>query len=280
MKHPFFFEDDVRTLDRERAREIASVIQTRGFGLFKDQKLTASELVSFMKSVGGCETPDKYMNPKDNPEISLVTGERDKNGNKIGIFGEGALGWHSNGNSRHLVTEILIALYCVVSDPDCTLSLCDTSTPFYDLPEEERAYWRRIKIRLKFQNNTFYDLEEDDPELAFLSQHKGSLRRLVDKHPHTGREYFYFPYHFIVKAWDGSKVIDHLKMIETLKKHIFQSHYQYHFILNEHDLLLMDQLVTLHRRSPARKERLLWRVACDYSKVSEALATDESRVRS
>ena len=50
--------------------------------------------------------------------------------------------------------------------------------------------------KLKFKNNTIYNLEEGDPELEFMEASKGSIRKLVGKHPHTGQEYFYFPYHF------------------------------------------------------------------------------------
>ena len=57
-------------------------------------------------------------------------------------------------------------------------------------------------------------------------------------------------------------------MIETLHKKIFKSKHQYHHIFKKGDLLLMDQFTTLHRRTPILdKNRLLWRIACDYSKV-------------
>ena len=54
---------------------------------------------------------------------------------------------------------------------------------------------------------------------------KGSIRKLVGKHPHTGQEYYYFPYHFIEKAWHrmacaggAKKSIDHNQMIKDLNK--------------------------------------------------------------
>ncbi len=218
--------------------------------------------------MGECETPNQFMNPKEYPEISLVTAQRDEKGQKLGMFGEGELGWHSNGNSRHLIDKILIGLYCVKGDPNSTLSVCQTSLPFYDLSVDEQEYWKSIRIRLKFQNNTMYNLSDDDPELLFMSQNRGSIRKLVDRHPVTGQCYFYFPYFFIVKAWLGSKVIDHLEMIEKLKPIIFKSKYQHHFVFNKSDLLLMDQFTTLHRRTPVTQERLLWRIASDYKNIT------------
>jgi hypothetical protein len=230
---------------------------------FKEEK----DFINYMKQYGELEAPDQFMNSKTEPELFYVTDKRDEDGNKLGMFGGGELGWHSNGNSRHIIDKILIGLYCVEGDPNTTLSICNTSSPFYDLPEEEQDYWKNITIRLKFQNNTMYNLDDDDPELEFMSKNKGSIRPLVGKHPNTGKYYFYFPYHFIVKAWHNKKVIDHNELIEKLKLIIFKSKYQNHHVFAKGDLLLMDQFTTLHRRSPVMGPRLLWRAASDYSKV-------------
>jgi alpha-ketoglutarate-dependent taurine dioxygenase len=112
-----------------------------------------------------------------------------------------------------------------------------------------------------------YHLDEDDPELEFMSKNKGSIRPLVGQHPHTGADYFYFPYHFIIKAWEGKKPVDHEEIIERLKPIIFKSKYQRHHVFAEGDLLMMDQFTTLHRRTPVMGDRLLWRVACDYKRI-------------
>ena len=149
----------------------------------------------------------------------------------------------------------------------CIRDSCNTSQPFYDLSKDEQEYWRSITIRLKFQNDTMYHLDEDDPELEFMSKNKGSIRPLVGQHPHTGADYFYFPYHFIIKAWEGKKQVDHEEIIEKLKPIIFKSKYQTHHVFAEGDLLMMDQFTTLHRRTPVMGDRLLWRVACDYKRV-------------
>lgn len=246
----------------------AQHVQRKGYAIFHDVQFTEREYIDYMKQFGELESPGLFMNPKDYPEIFIVTDKKDEDGKKIGMFGGGELGWHSNGNSRHLIDKILISLYCIEGDVNTTLSVCNTSEPFYDLSEDEQQYWKSIKIRLKFQNDTMYHLDDDDPELEFMSQNKGSIRSLVGQHPHTNRFYFYFPYHFIVKAWEGKKLIDHEKMIEKLKPIIFQSKYQFHHVFAKDDLLLMDQFTTLHRRSPVMGERLLWRIASDYSKLN------------
>jgi taurine dioxygenase len=250
-------------------KELASDIQKVGIAVGYDQSLSEETYISTMKRFGECEKPDLFMNPTDYPEIFLVTAKRDDKGNKIGMFGDTELGWHSNGNSRHNIDKILIGLYCINEDINTTLSVCNTAIPFETLSNEEQDYWRSIKIRIKFKNNTMYHLEEDDPELEFMSKNKGSIRSLVGEHPVSGQEYFYFPYHFISKAWQGKQVIDHEVMIQSLQNIIFKSKYQYHHIFKQGDLLLMDQFTTLHRRTPVSDpNRLLWRIACDYQQIT------------
>lgn len=261
------YRTDSKLQDHNPSR-LAKIIQNSGLAILHDQNLTEREYIDYMKSIGECEAPDLFMNPKEYPEIFLVTGKRDQDGNKLGMFGDTELGWHSNGNSRHMIDKILIGLYCVEEDINTTLSVCDTSAPFYEMSDDEQEYWKSITIRLKFQNNTIYNLEDDDPELEFMSKNKGSIRPLVGNHPHTNMFYFYFPYHFIIKAWEGKREIDAQAMIDKLHKKIFKSKHQYHHIFKKGDLLLMDQFTTLHRRTPILdKNRLLWRIACDYTKV-------------
>lgn len=245
----------------------AREVQIRGYKILHDQSFTEQSYIDYMKGFGELERHELFMNSKEVPELFYVTDRRTESGDKIGMFGGGELGWHSNGNSRHKIDKILISLYCVDGDPNTTLSVCNTSLPFYDLSEEDQEYFKSINIRIKFKNNTMYNLDDDDPELEFMSKNKGSIRPLVSKHPHTDRYYFYFPYHFIMKAWENKKLIDHNELIERLKPIIFQSKYQFHHVFAKGDLLLMDQLTTLHRRTPVMGDRMLWRAAGDYSKV-------------
>ena len=248
-------------------KDIAKEVQTKGYKIFHEVEHTEQSYIHFMKQFGELERHELFMNSKEVPELFYVTDKRDESGQKIGMFGGSELGWHSNGNSRAKIDKILISLYCLEGDFNTTLSVCNTSDPFYDLSPEEQIYFKSITIRLKFKNNTIYNLDDDDPELEFMSKNKGSIRPLVDKHPHTGKYYFYFPYHFIMKAWENKTVINHEELIERLKPIIFKSKYQMHHVFAKGDMLLMDQLITLHRRTPVMGDRMLWRAAGDYSKV-------------
>ena len=265
----------ILNLPRTQLVREATKTQVKGHSIYHEQSLSAEDYVMLMKRFGECETPGQFMNPKKNPEIFIVTAKKDKHGKKLGMFGEGELGWHSNGNSRHNVEHILIGLYCVEEDVNTALSICNTTRPFMDLTEEQQNYYRGVTIKLKFKNNTIYKLKEGDPELEFMEASKGSIRKLVGTHPITGQEYLYFPYHFIEKAWHrmacaggAKKSVDVNPMIQDLKGHIFKSRYQTHHVFHKGDLVLMDQFTSLHRRTPVYDDnRLLWRVASDYGNI-------------
>ena len=56
---------------------IANELQTVGMTIFHEQNLTQRDYINTMKKFGECEAPDLFMNPKEYPEIFLVTGKRD-----------------------------------------------------------------------------------------------------------------------------------------------------------------------------------------------------------
>lgn len=253
--------------------EVSKTIQTGQPVLFLEQDMTQDEYVKTMKRFGKPETPKLWMNPKEHPEIFLVTGKKHDDGSKVGMFGESELGWHSNGNSRKNVKKILISLYCEHPCEDTTLSIVNTRDVFMDLTEEEKDYYRSITCFFKYKNNTMMKIEDDDPELKVMDSHSGQIRKLVDKHPHTGEEYIYFSYHFIQKVWSqlpGQKkeVVNRDEFVKTLYNKIMKSKYMDHHIFKTGDLLLMDQFASLHRRTAINDlDRVLWRIATDYSNI-------------
>jgi alpha-ketoglutarate-dependent taurine dioxygenase len=257
----------------EKLLEVAKEIQTGKPIFFFEQDLTQSEYVKLMKRFGEPETPRLWMNPLDNPEIFIVTGKRHEDGSKVGMFGDKELGWHSNGNSRKDVKKILIGLYCEKPCEDTTLSIVNTRDVWRDLSEEDKEYYRGISCYFKYENNTMMELHEDDPELEVMDSHVGSIRKLVDKHPHTGEEYIYFSYHFIRKVWHKSKgqrkvPVDRDEFVDKLYAKIMRSKYLTHHIFKKGDLILMDQFASLHRRTAIEDvNRELWRIASDYSVI-------------
>ena len=95
----------LKEASKEQLIDISQNIHKQGVSVFYNQDLKEQDYIDLMKKFGECEAPNLFMNPKKYPEIFLVTGKRDKSGKKIGMFGDTELGWHSNGNSRHLIDK-------------------------------------------------------------------------------------------------------------------------------------------------------------------------------
>ena len=96
-------------------------------------------------------------------------------------------------------------------------------------------------------------------------------RPLVARHPVDGKEYFYPMFIYLYRAWyKGVQMTQNEfdEFYDRLYDIITRSKYMFHHVFRKGDLLLMDQLITSHRRSAVKnKERQLWRTAFEYSKA-------------
>ena len=220
------------------------------------------------------------MNPKEERRLSYVSGQVDKDGYQIGMFGDQELQWHANGTGRYNFKEICVGLYCVNECIDTVLSINNNCSAFASLSEEKKNYYRNIDIRLDnsgpraklWPDDSDYKGVAEDTFRVGQEHYKENVDRrpLVGIHPFDGREYIYFMVPYIVKAFtkDGKEIEDFETFYKTLWDDVIKSKYQYHHVFKVGDLLLMDQLHTIHRRSPIKdKNRMLWRTAFDYSKV-------------
>jgi len=258
----------------EEIKQLVSQIVKNGYAVLYDQKLTQREYVKAVSRMGECDSWGYFMNPSDNPEISIVSGQLDENGKAIGMFRDQELEWHANGAGRHKFKEICVGLYCVEECIDTTLSICNQCDMFAELSKEEQDYYRSIDIGLDAEGVSVWPKDSDykgagEEDFGVSAEFYGEdvdRRPLVSKHPVDGREYCYFLIQYIKKAYVGDEEIDIDKFYDDLWPKMFRSKYMFHHVFRRGDLLFMDQLHTIHRRSPIKyKERQLWRTAFDYS---------------
>ena len=262
----------------EQINELAKEVVSTGHVILHDQHgLTQQQYVEVCNRIGNCEYYNYFMNPKDHPEISLVSGQKDDEGKAIGVFGNTELQWHANGTARHKFKEICVTLYCIVECIDTVLSICNQCDAFAELSEKDKERFRTIDIQLDNKPDAIYkNTDEDGHDLPEKTINTGKefyqedvdRRPLVGKHPNDGREYLYFMVPYIVGAFENGERINHEALYEELWEKLFKSKYMVHHVFREGDLLFMDQLHTIHRRSPVKNlDRMLWRCAFDYSNI-------------
>ena len=264
--------------------ELVKKIVEGGSTVLHDQNLTRQELAQVCARMGEVEELDYFMNPKDSPQISIVSGKV-VDGVAIGMFGPTELEWHANGTGRYNFKEICVGLYCETECVDTVLSLVDQRAAFDELSEEDKDYYRGIYINFNSEGSRVKIWRDDD---VYSKAYKGDessfrtgqeyynesidRRPLVARHPVDGTEYFYPMFIYMYKAYyeDGTEIENFAKFKDKLYNIITRSKYMFHHVFREGDLLFMDQLLTSHRRSAVKnKDRELWRTAFDYSKTVE-----------
>ena len=263
-------------------KDLARQVVTKGHVVLHEQKLTKQEHIEWCKRWGKMDRNEYFMNPEDAREISIVSGQRDENGKRIGMFGKDELQWHQNGSARHQFEDCIVSLYCVEECVDTVFSICSQVDCFADLPEERKEYFRQFDIKLDYVEDGIYSIVGNDTDDEKSPEHEintgawyydeGVDRRpLVSKHHVDGREYLYFCVPFMVGAYKNGvelseKEVDAL--YDELWDVLFKSKYMQHHVFRRGDILIMDQLHTIHRRSPIRfMDRMLWRTAFDYSNI-------------
>jgi len=267
----------------EQFTQLVHQIVDKGSVVLYDQNLTRQQLAEVCARMGKVEELDYFMNPKDSPQISIVSGKV-VDGKPIGMFGPTELEWHANGTGRYNFDEICVGLYCVEECIDTVLSLVDQKKAFEELSEEDKNYYRNIEINLNnegerariWRNDGVYskayeNVGEENFRIGQKHYQETIDRRpLVAKHPVDGKEYFYPMLIYLYKAYykDGREVEDFDAFYKKLRSTVLQSQYMVHHVFRKGDLLFMDQLLTSHRRSAVKnKDRQLWRTAFDYSKA-------------
>lgn len=266
---PVFNNINFKTATTEHLRDFGKTIARDNVVIVRGQDLSNEEMVRVARTVGRTVKPRQFMNDDKYPDLCRVTNRRDEDGEKIGIFADGELGWHSNGNARDAGTESCVALYCIEPGIDSVTSFCDVRQAYRDLPETDKNELLNVDGAFKFMNNTFYHLDEDDKELKMYQEHPAFdtaiTKPLVYTHPYDKEKGLYITYHYITKLWDRETGEDKTHLVEELKAHTFQDKYIYHHSdWQPGDFIFMDQWHSLHKRNLVQGDRFLWRLAFDY----------------
>lgn len=264
---------ELKDMSTEEIRVWAKCLPRDNVILLKNQECEKEDLARIYGAIGRVCMPvdlktghKEFFADDDYPQLMRVTNER-KDGEKIGIFADKELDWHSNGNARNQGKECCVALYCVREGMNTITSFADMRQAYRDLPKDIKKEVDDIECLYKFENGTFYDLEEDDKELEMFENrgvYKDGVRRpLVYTHPYDGDNGLYYTFHYIKEAFNTTRWEE---LYKYLMKHCFQEKYIAHHHWSAGDLIFMDQFHSLHKRNAVEGERLLYRTALDYRK--------------
>ena len=202
-----------------------------------------------------------YSGPDDLYPVQRVTGQI-KDGKRTGIFGQGKLDWHSNMNGPFNRARG-VALQGV------SQGIIGTSTSFMDTTLAYAGMSDELKKRCEGVVGKFEYAPEiwaeglPEAQLAYMTKNKeDSYEMPLLNESFRGKTGLYFHFH------NKCSFPTDPELLEVLKEHCFQEKFIYKHEWQPGDIILMDQVLTLHKRDqddPAiLAERVLSRYTFNY----------------
>ena len=192
---------------------------------------------------------------------------------------EGRLPWH-NAVMNKLSGDELVCMYmnennCVGGDTGFT----DAQSAYQDLTDNEKEFWLNQtahyvvdKLDIHSTNEdwqkshlniVFYDLSEanhwTDADGSDPKAKQVKYQPVVRKHPLNNKLGFYFPYTVIKNIVNQND-----EVMRKLVNYLLSEKYVYYHKWSLYDLILSDQIHSLHKRNSYKGERELWRSGIMY----------------
>lgn len=200
--------------------------------------------------------------------VMRVTGQRDAEGNPLGMFAEGELAWHSNESGTMTFTPgvALLAAENVVGSATGFLTTPDyyenVSNAFRSELDEMVLLHRftpgKMNPGLRVEQDEVMHANmcpEDDKEIPMVMRSPGGI---------IGLHYSIHTVHSI----KGMTEAESAAVFSEIDKELFTPKYTYdHWYKNNGDFCLFDNSITLHRRLGDTTNRMCYRIQHDYSNL-------------
>jgi alpha-ketoglutarate-dependent taurine dioxygenase len=196
--------------------------------------------------------PD-YMFP-----VQRVTGKK-INGQRTGIFGQGKLDWHSNMNGPFNRARGVALQGVSKAIIGTSTSWMDTTLAYEAMSDELKKRCEGVIGRFEYSPEIWAEgLPPDQYEDMLKNKEEFYEMPLVNL-TNSGRPGLYF--HFMNKCSFPSDP----ELLEILKEHCFQPQFIYTHNWQQGDIVISDQVLTLHRRDQDDPAVLAERVLSRYT---------------
>ena len=265
---------DITTLDD--ANDIKDTLHQRLIVVLKHQNKLPWNFVNFIEKIGTVanyrqmiytkegefylgKTPpntDKWDKDKELYPIQRTTGNKNKKGIATGIFSSGILDWHANLNGLDRADGVALQGWC--GCVDTSTSFLNTNMAYNDLSEEFKQEIEGVHCEYEYAPEVWVK-GLPDTQLKMMKKESEPYKMWLVQQNLKGVKGIYF------YTNNKCKIVteDHT-LFDRLHQHMFQDKYVYQHWWEEGDIVLMDQLLTLHKRDqndPAiLAERVLHRV--------------------
>lgn len=186
-------------------------------------------------------SPETYPNPweQDDFPVQRVTAEK-KNDEYTGIFPVGKLDWHSNLNGPTRADGV--ALQGIRGVEGTVTSWVNTALALKEMPAELRNRIEGKYCSYYYNMENWADIE-NEKQLEFMRKNQESYYMYILQKNVAGVEGMYFYINNDLRVCEADE-----DLFAALQSHIFQEKYMYHHEWEVGDIVLSDQLLTLHKR--------------------------------
>lgn len=277
MTH-YIIDIDIRDTSPEMSKEVMNILKKELVVVIKKQDTSSinfARLIHNMSLIANWQQlswmPDgnrsnitEYLDPWDTTiyPVQRVTAEK-KDNKYTGIFPIGKLDWHSNLNGPDRADGV--ALQGIRGVEGTVTSWLNTAVALAEMPKDLKDKIENTFCSYTYNMEKWADIPEE--QLKFMKSNPSSyyMKILQENIAGTKGLFFYNNNDMCIVEKDEN-------ILEELSKYLFQEKFMYHHEWETGDIVLSDQLLTLHRR-PIRsnevfEKRLLHRYTFPISNVT------------
>jgi len=232
--------------------------------LFRGQRLTDDDLLSFSRRFGELDPPPNQehgrLSPPGYPDVYVVSNVVDAQGAPIGALGAGEAVWHTDMSYLELPPDASMLYALEVPPEGGDTWICGMQAAWTSLPDALKAKVRGRRIKHDGTYNSGGYLRQgvepsDDPHKA-----PGAWHPAVCRHPATGVPSLYLGRRRNSYI-EGLSPAESEALLGALWTHIDSPELRYVHRWRVGDLLLWDNRSTMHRRDPfdAKSRRIMHR---------------------
>lgn len=274
------FGQEVRDLDLRgdltpaMAKEIVDLVAANHVAVFRGQHLTKADYDRFGRLWG--DPIDFFFTPDLDPEFPALIRISNSPDLDIGRR-DGASFWHTDGSYEYLPASFTMLYGLEAPEVGGETLFADLTAAYEALPAETKARIDGLQVKHKLVggkrglDETPMALDPDEPgrDGGVRARKRASeqpLHPLVLTHPVTGRKTLYAlggtPF-----AVEGMSPEAGEALLDELKSHALQERFQIRVKAGAGDVLIWDNLCTLHRATPLEysaepgKRRALLRIS-------------------
>lgn len=269
---------DITNLNKHDYRRIKEVFCEHLIVVIKNQKVQTVPYVKIIQAIGRIANWNQCLWNIDGERITIppnfnynsfeykgadrdfpvqrVSGMK-KNGVRTGIFGTGTLDWHSNVNGPTRARGV--GLQGIVGVSNTSTSWMDTTKAYAAMSDELKKRCEGVVGKFMYSPEIWAE-GLPAPQLAAMREDTAEYYEMpLVNYSFTGKPGLYF--HYLNQCSFPSDP----DLLEILKAHCFQPQFIYKHMWEPGDMVISDQVLTLHKRDQDDPDILAERVLSRYT---------------